>query len=349
MQRNDTPLSLADMIKFFVCGYDFALCHQIRVLKQPHPIFLLLHFEKCAVLPRIHYSIVTIFYLSLQAKRRIMAELSKLFLNSEIMEVKRSEIHPHPRNPRTIDKVGKDALKRSMKNFGILGGIVINKANNNVLISGHQKVALMDEQQHYDPENPDTDYVLRVEAVEFDEKKELEALTALNNPTIGGKYDFQKLAELIPDIDYKNAGLTEEDLSMIGVDYLFQTEEENKLGEDLDNLMAGVEAEHQEALERQRQQREAIREAQRQANEQQDAQIAANQEKTAEEKKQHMKDVKEQVKTQAIERAMDQEAYIMLSFDNFQSKREFMARAGYPEDLKFIKAEEFAQRIEFIE
>ena len=278
-----------------------------------------------------------------------MAELSKFFQNSEIVEINRSQIHFHPRNPRTIDAEGKKALKRSMKNFGVLGGIIVNKRNDYVIVGGNQKVALMDEQQKYDSENPETDYILRVEVIDVDDKTELEALTALNNPTIGGKYDWQKLAELIPDIDYKNAGLTEEDLSMIGVDYLFQTEEENQIGTELDDLMAGVEAEHQADLERRREQREAIKEAQRQANEQQDAQIAANEEKTQEEKIQHMKDVKAQVKTQAIQNAMNQESYLMLSFDNFQSKREFMARAGYPDDLKFIKGEEFVQRVEFIE
>ena len=278
-----------------------------------------------------------------------MAEISKFFEKSEIQEINRSQIHFHPRNPRTIDNEGRKALKRSMKNFGVLGGIIVNKRNDYVIVGGNQKVALMDEQQKYDPEDPETDYVLRVEVVDMDDKTELEALTALNNPTIGGKYDWQKLAELIPDIDYKNAGLTEEDLSMIGVDYLFQTEQENALSTELDDLMAGVEAEHQKDLARQREQREAIKAAQQQANEIQDAQIAANDEKTYEEKVQHMKDVKAAVKTAAIERAMDQEAYVMLSFDNFQAKREFMARAGYPEDMKFIKAEEFAQRIEFIE
>ena len=276
-------------------------------------------------------------------------ELSKLFLNSEIIEIKRSQIHFHPRNPRIIEEEGKKALKKSMKTFGILGGIIVNRANNFVLIGGNQKVGIMDEQQHYDPNDPETDYILRVEAVDFDEKKELEALTALNNPAIGGRFDPQKLAELIPDMDYKNAGLTEEDLSMIGVDYLFQTEEENKIGAELDDLMAQVNAEHQKDLERRKEQREAIKEAQRQANKQQDAQIAANQEKSYEEKKQHMKDVKEQVKTQAIENAMNQEAYVMLSFDDFKAKHEFMARAGYPDDLKFIKGEEFVQRIEFID
>ena len=272
-------------------------------------------------------------------------ELSDFFKGSEIVELKRSEIHPHPRNPRTIDAEGKKALKRSMKNFGVLGGVIVNGDNGNVMISGHQKVALMDEKMKYDPNDPETDYVLRVEVAHLDEKKELEALTALNNPTIGGKYDWQKLAELIPDMDYKNAGLTEEDLSMIGVDYLFQTEEENKLGEELDGLMAQVDAEHQKDLARQREQREAIKQAQREANAQQDTQI----EKTQEEKIQHMKDVKADVKTKAIENAMNQEAYVMLSFDNFQSKREFMARAGYPDDMKFVKGEEFIQRIEFID
>lgn len=282
-------------------------------------------------------------------------KLSKFFAKSEIMELKRSQIHPHPRNPRTIDQEGKKALKRSMKNFGVLGGIIVNRQNNFVIVGGNQKVAIMDEQQKFNPDDPETDYIIRCEVVDMDEKTELEALTALNNPTIGGKYDWQKLAELIPDIDYKNAGLTEEDLSMIGVDYLFQTEEENQLSSDLDDMMAQVDAEHQKDLARQREQREAIKQAQAEANAQQDAQIAQNEQKqlSPEEERQakidHMKDVKAQVKTQAIENAMNQEAYIMISFDNFQSKREFMARAGYPDDLKFIKGEEFVQRIEFID
>lgn len=277
-----------------------------------------------------------------------MAELSKFFVNSEIVELKRSQIHFHPRNPREITEEGKKYLRRSMKSFGILGGIIVNKRNDNVLVGGNQKVMLLDEQQKYDPNNPETDYVLRVEVIDVDDKKELEALAALNNPKIGGRFDYQKLAEILPDIDYKEAGLTEEDLSMIGVDYLFQTEEENKISAELDNLMADVNAEHQKDLERQREQREAIKEAQRQANAQQDAQIAAN-EKTYEEKKQHMKDVKEKVKTDAIERAMNQEAYVMLSFDDFNAKHEFMVRAGYPDDLKYIKGEEFVQRVEFID
>ena len=113
-------------------------------------------------------------------------ELSKFFAKSEIMELKRSQIHPHPRNPRTIDQEGKKALKRSMKNFGVLGGIIVNRQNNFVIVGGNQKVAIMDEQQKFNPDDPETDYIIRCEVVDMDEKTELEALTALNNPTIGG-------------------------------------------------------------------------------------------------------------------------------------------------------------------
>lgn len=272
-----------------------------------------------------------------------MAELSKFFQDSYIDEVRRSEIHFHPRNPRRITEEGKKALKRSMKNFGILGGIVINKRHDNVLISGHQKVALMDEKQKYDPADPETDYILRVLVVDFDEKRELEALTALNSRQVGGEFDWQLLAEIVPDVDYKNAGLTEEDLSMIGCDYLFQTEDENALSDDIKDLMSPVEEQHQAEVAQRKAQREAIKQAQVEANAQQDADIERQQ------KIQHMKDVKEQVKTQAIERALDQEAYVMISFDNFKAKQEFLQQAGYPDDLKFIKGEDFINRIEFVE
>ena len=67
------------------------------------------------------------------------------------------------------------------------------------------------------------------------------------------------------------------------------------------------------------------------------------------EKIDHMKDVKQQVKTDAIQRAMNQESYVMLSWDDFKNKEADMERLGYPSDIKFIKAEEFMTRIEVVE
>ena len=238
------------------------------------------------------------------------------YFTSEIIEVKRSQIHPAVYNPRKISKEGKAALKRSIKNFGVLGGIVINRRTNNTIISGHQKVDILDILNDY----PEKDYALRVEVVDYDEKREKEANCALNSPNVGGEYDYDKLRELIPDIDYKDAGLTEQDLDIIGVDFNFQTEEESSIVGELDNLMEPVREEHQ-------------------------AEVAQKQAERAE-KVAHMKQVKEEVKQAATKAAANMDAYLMLSFDNWDAKENFLKRFGYPEGSKFIKGELFDLKCE---
>ena len=39
---------------------------------------------------------------------------------------------------------------------------------------------------------------------------------------------------IVPDIDYKDAGLTDADLNMIGIDFLLQTEEERSIADELE-------------------------------------------------------------------------------------------------------------------
>ena len=48
------------------------------------------------------------------------------------------------------------------------------------------------------------------------------------------------LARIVPDIDWKDAGLTDADLNMIGVDYLLQTEGENSIADALSDMMTPV-------------------------------------------------------------------------------------------------------------
>ena len=55
--------------------------------------------------------------------------------------------------------------------------------------------------------------------IDVEEKEEKELLILLNNPSAQGEWDYDTLRELIPDIDYKDAGLTEQDLDIIGVDF----------------------------------------------------------------------------------------------------------------------------------
>lgn len=248
-----------------------------------------------------------------------MEDSLKKFFSSTIVEVKRSEIHPADYNPRKIDEQGKRMLKRSMKQFGVVGGIIVNSQTGNTIVGGHQKVAILDEMYKY----PDNDYSLRVEMISVDRKTEKTLNIALNNGNISGSWDYDALARLVPDIDYKDAGLTDADLNMIGCDFLLQTEEENSLAGALEEMMQPV-------------------------TEQKEAEKAARQLERAE-KVAHMKDVKQQVKEQAQETAANMDAYLMLSFDTWEAKAAFCERFGYDPYQKFIKGEVFDEQIERIE
>ena len=169
----------------------------------------------------------------------MIMELNKFF-NSVTREVWRSEIRFSDYNPRTINKDGRNQLKHSIKKYGIVGGIVINSRTNNTIVGGHQKVDILDELNKYNPSTKENDYRLKVEVVDIDLKTEKQLNIVLNNPNVGGQWDFNALARIVPDIDWKDAGLTDADLNMIGVDYLLQTEEESSIADALSDMMSPV-------------------------------------------------------------------------------------------------------------
>ena len=227
------------------------------------------------------------------------------------MELNRSAIHFAGYNPRKLSDESRKTLKRGIKKFGLVGGIVVNKRTGLTVVSGHQRLSVMDELQKF----PDNDYRVRVDVIDVDEKQEKELNILMNNPNAQGSWDYDALARLVPDIDYKDAGLTDADLNMIGCDFLLQTEEENSLAGALEEMMQPV-------------------------TEQKEAEKAARQLERAE-KVAHMKDVKQQVKEQAQETAANMDAYLMLSFDTWDAKAAFCERFGYDPYMKFIKGEQF--------
>ena len=247
-------------------------------------------------------------------------ELSK-YIKSESVELNRSAIHFAGYNPRKLSEESRKTLKRGIKKFGLglVGGIVVNKRTGLTVVSGHQRLSVMDELQKF----PDNDYRVRVDVIDVDEKQEKELNILMNNPNAQGSWDYDALARLVPDIDYKDAGLTDADLNMIGCDFLLQTEEENSLAGALEEMMQPV-------------------------TEQKEAEKAARQLERSE-KVAHMKDVKQQVKEQAQETAANMDAYLMLSFDTWEAKAAFCERFGYDPYMKFIKGEVFSEQIERIE
>lgn len=245
------------------------------------------------------------------------------YFNSKPVELKRSQIKPASYNPRTISDEGRKQLKRSIKLYGVVGGIVVNQATGYTIVGGHQKVAVLDELNKYDKSTNENDYTLRVELINVDEKTEKQLNITLNNPNVGGNWDFDALAKLVPDIDWKDAGLTDADLNMIGVDYLLQTEEENSIADALSDMMAPV-------------------------TDQKEADKAAKQLERAE-KIAHRKEVKQKVKENAQKQAESMDAYVMLSFDTYEAKAAFCERFGYDPYSKFIKGEVFDEQVEIID
>lgn len=160
-------------------------------------------------------------------------ELSK-YIKSESVELNRSAIHFADYNPRKLSEESRKTLKRGIKKFGLVGGIVVNKRTGLTVVSGHQRLTVMDELQKF----PENDYRLRVDVIDVDEKQEKELNILMNNPNAQGTWDFDALARLVPDIDYQDAGLTAADLNIIGCDFLLQTEEENSIADALEDMMA---------------------------------------------------------------------------------------------------------------
>jgi len=246
-----------------------------------------------------------------------MSDLSK-YIRSESVVLNRSEIRFADYNPRTISDEALKTLKRGIRKYGMVGGIVVNRQTGNTLVQGHQRLTVMDDLQKYDPADPATDYTIRCDLIDIDEKAEKELVILLNNPNAQGQWDYEQLRTLIPEIDYRDAGLTDADLSMIGVDF----------------LMPSVSQQQAEAEITQMLMPDMVQPAA--------PQTESEPQPCFEDKVQHMKDVKAQVQQQAMQRAADNSAYVMLSFDNWTNLQDFLAALDLEPNTQIIKGEELA-------
>lgn len=221
---------------------------------------------------------------------------------SETVIINRSEINLNPINPKkhTDEKV--KIQKKNLQKVGFLGGIVWNRITGN-LIDGHRRIKAMDLHYKYDG-TPETDYQVKVEAVELDDKAEKEQLTYM---AVGNtKYDIDLIADYIHEIDYTDIGLSDDEMNSI---LSFADTVEPQV-ETMDEL------------------------------------IAPPVEKTPEDKKAHVKDIKQQVQSAAMERVNNENAYITLSFSTFEAKTAFCELIGADVNGRFIKGESVLTMIE---
>lgn len=231
---------------------------------------------------------------------------------SETRTIKRSQINLNPINPKrhSDDKV--KLQKKNLQKVGFLGGIVWNEKSGN-LIDGHRRIKAMDLHYKYDGTSI-TDYKVKVEVVNLDEKTEKEQLTYM---AVGNtKPDIDLIANYISDIDYTDVGFDIgelNDILSINMDTPF-------LSDSLDDLLSPIPSFDEIGT-------------------------SATNEKTYEEKKEHMKAVKQQVKDNAIEKQQNEEAYITLSFSSYNAKDDFCDLLGISTDDKFVKGEDVLRLI----
>ncbi|GIM52034.1 hypothetical protein CAPN004_10640 [Capnocytophaga cynodegmi] len=225
---------------------------------------------------------------------------------SETRVLKRSEITLAWYNPRKISDDARKRLKRNLKSKGLLGGIVWNEQTGN-LVSGHQKLSIIDEIEKYNPGTHENDYEIRVEVVNLSEKEEKEQNIFMNSPSAQGEYDNDLLADLMKDIDYELAGLSQEDINILITDVPFF-----ELAEFNDDV----------------------------ANDFKDLEQKTDEERAIEKeiKKQTVKQAKAQVKEQ-LEQEIEGETWVTLSFQSYANKVSFMEMIGQNVELKIIKGE----------
>lgn len=130
---------------------------------------------------------------------------------SETKIIKRSQINLNPYNPKRHTDEQVKLQRKNLKKVGFLGGIVWNEASGN-LIDGHRRIKALDIINKYDG-TPATDYEVKVEAVQMDDKTEKEQMLYM---AVGNsKADYNLIAPIVDEIDYSNVGLSEAEYNEI--------------------------------------------------------------------------------------------------------------------------------------
>lgn len=116
-----------------------------------------------------------------------------------VQEININELNPTPYNPRVQLEPGMsewEKLKRSIEEFGNVEPIVWNEQTGNV-VGGHQRLAVLKSMGYK---------TVPCSIVHLDENEEKLLNVALNK--IKGKWDFDKLEDLLRDFDYEVASAT---------------------------------------------------------------------------------------------------------------------------------------------
>lgn len=244
---------------------------------------------------------------------------------SETKIIKRSQINLNPCNPKVHTEIDIKQQKANIRKVGFLGGIQWNETTGN-LIDGHKRVMSVDLIQGYDG-TPETDYDIKVEAVDFDEKTEKEQLLfmaksqdVIDYNMVAKNFDFD-------EIDFKNAGFSEDDLVQI-----------KQLQDSLDETLQSVQMEDfgsdflSESLETKQEQPEQVPHVEPLTELSTDARSIEDIQKQLDEKpkmtKEEVKEQKQHCDNVANNRQDEMDTYVFLDFESVEQKIAFCELLG---------------------
>lgn len=253
----------------------------------------------------------------------------------ESREIQRSIIKFANYNPRRIAPEARKNLKANLKRIGLLGGVVWNEVTGN-LVSGHQRISIMDEVNKYNSDTKENDYLIRVEVVHMDEKTEKEQNIFMNNRNVQGEFDTEMLKDLLDGIDYNFAGLNDFDLSMLGVgDVDFSVNDEIWNKNDILNDSLSV-----------------LDDITKDGSENKNIDRSCNFYQTSKENQivrhNEVQKIKDRISRQNnFEKDNGMLSYVVLSFNSPTERANFMEMFGYGFDERYIDGKEFMDRVEF--
>lgn len=254
---------------------------------------------------------------------------------SETRIIKRSQINLNPINPKRHSDERVKLQKKNLQKVGFLGGIVWNEKSGN-LIDGHRRIKAMDLHYKYDGTSS-TDYNVKVEVVNLDEKTEKEQNVFMNNRNVQGEFDSDMLKNLLDGIDYNLAGLDDFDLNMLGIgdmdlnignDSIWRKEEilDDSLSAIDDLTKAGSESKN-------------IDRSKNFYTDSKENQIARHNE---------IQKIKDRIGAQnSCEKDNGMLSYVVLSFASPTERGNFMEVFGYGFDERYIDGSDFMNRVEF--
>nr|DAX99481.1 MAG TPA: ParB protein [Caudoviricetes sp.] len=163
----------------------------------------------------------------------------------EVEIIHRSKIKNAPYNPRFIDDDARKRLKKGLKTYGLVSTLVWNKRTGN-LVSGHQRLSIMDELENSD------DYELSVSVVDIDLKEEMELNVQMNNASMMGDFDIDGLAMMADEgADINAMGFSDSDIDiMFGDSPLVELYEDNQSASEAKDTLKDIKKDRSEMMEK---------------------------------------------------------------------------------------------------